>query len=59
MGSLRSIISKIPGISQKINDEEIDDRQVDRLCAIILSMTPGERQNQISSMRQEKKNCYG
>lgn len=44
MGSLRSIISKIPGISQKINDEEIDDRQVDRLCAIILSMTPGERQ---------------
>lgn len=44
MGSLKSIISKIPGIAQKINDEDIDDRQVDRLCAIILSMTKKERQ---------------
>ena len=44
MGSLKSIISKIPGISQKINEADIDDRQVDRLCAIILSMTKKERQ---------------
>ncbi len=44
MGSLKSIISKIPGIAQKINDEDIDDRQIDRLCAIILSMTKKERQ---------------
>ncbi len=44
MGSLKSIMSKIPGISQKINDADIDDRQVDRLCAIILSMTKKERQ---------------
>lgn len=44
MGSLKSIISKIPGISQKINDVDFDDRQIDRLCAIILSMTKKERQ---------------
>lgn len=44
MGSLKSIISKIPGIAQKVNDEDIDDRQIDRLCAIILSMTKKERQ---------------
>ena len=44
MGSLKSIISKIPGVSQKINEADIDDRQVDRLCAIILSMTKKERQ---------------
>lgn len=44
MGSLKSIISKIPGISQKVNDIDLDDRQLDRLCAIILSMTKKERQ---------------
>ena len=43
MGSLKSVISRIPGISQKINDADLDDRQIDRLCAIILSMTPKER----------------
>lgn len=43
MGSLKSILLKIPGFSQKVKDTEIDDRQVDRLCAIILSMTKKER----------------
>ena len=39
MGSLKSILFKIPGLSQKVKDADIDDRQVDRFCAIILSMT--------------------
>ncbi len=43
MGSLKSILLKIPGISQKVKDADVDDRQVDRLCAIILSMTKKER----------------
>lgn len=43
MGSLKSILFKIPGLSQKVKDADIDDRQVDRLCAIILSMTKKER----------------
>lgn len=44
MGSLKSIVSKIPGAAQKINENDLDDRQVDRLCAIILSMTKKERE---------------
>lgn len=43
MGSLKSILLKIPGISQKVKDADVDDRQIDRLCAIILSMTKKER----------------
>lgn len=43
MGSLKSILFKIPGLSQKVKDADIDDRQVDRFCAIILSMTKKER----------------
>lgn len=44
MGSMKSILSKLPGISQKIGDIDIDDRQIDRLCAIVLSMTREERE---------------
>ncbi len=43
MGSLKSILLKIPRLSQKVKDADVDDRQVDRLCAIILSMTKKER----------------
>ncbi len=43
MGPLKSILGKIPGVDKKIKDLDIDDRQVDRICAIILSMTPQER----------------
>ena len=43
MGPMKSIISKIPGLDNKIKDVDIDDRQIDRVCAIILSMTPRER----------------
>mgnify|MGYP001053703517 FL=1 len=43
MGSLKSILFKIPGLSLKVKDADIDDRQVDRFCAIILSMTKKER----------------
>ena len=43
LGPLKSVISKIPGIGNKVDDIDIDDRQMDRLAAIILSMTPEER----------------
>ena len=57
MGSLKSILSKLPGISQKIDEDAIDDRQVDRSCAIILSMTPKERQKpEIIKAHRKKKN---
>ncbi len=45
MGPLKGILSKIPGIGNQLDDADIDDRQIDWLQAIILSMTPEERSN--------------
>jgi len=46
MGSLQSIMSMIPGLNQKaLSGVNIDDKQMDRVAAIIKSMTPGEREN--------------
>ena len=44
MGSIKSLLSKIPGVEKQIRDVDIDDRQMDRTAAIILSMTPEERE---------------
>lgn len=45
MGPLKGILSKLPGVnSQKLDEMDIDDRIMDRNAAIILSMTPEERQ---------------
>jgi signal recognition particle subunit SRP54 len=43
MGSMKSLLSKIPGMEKQLRDADIDDRVVDRMEAIILSMTPQER----------------
>ena len=43
MGSIKSILSKIPGLDKKIQDVDIDDRIMDRTMAIILSMTEQEK----------------
>ena len=43
MGPLKSIVSKIPGV-KNVDDMNIDDRIMDRNIAIILSMTPKERE---------------
>ena len=45
MGPLKGILSKIPGIGNQLDDADINDRQIDWLQAIILSMTPAERSN--------------
>ncbi len=45
MGSMKDILSMIPGINKKIKDVDVDERQLDRMKAIILSMTPKERRN--------------
>ena len=42
MGSIRSLISMLPGANQ-IDESAIDERQVPRTEAMILSMTPAER----------------
>ena len=44
MGPLKSVISKLPGMDKQLKDVDVDDRQMDRMEAIILSMTEQERQ---------------
>ena len=44
MGSMSSLISMIPGLSGKVKEEDIDERRMPRIKAIILSMTPKERE---------------
>lgn len=43
LGSMKSIIGMLPGVGDKIKDADIDDRQLDRIEAIITSMTKAER----------------
>lgn len=45
MGSMKDILSMIPGVGKKIKDADIDDRQLDKTASIIYSMTPKEREN--------------
>ena len=44
MGPLKNLIGMIPGMSQQLGDVEIDERMIDRIEAIIYSMTPRERE---------------
>jgi signal recognition particle subunit SRP54 len=43
MGPLKSIVSMIPGMGKQLQGLEVDDRQLSRVEAIVLSMTPDER----------------
>jgi signal recognition particle subunit SRP54 len=46
MGSLSKILGMLPGMGQiREQIESIDEREIDRVAAIIKSMTPGERQD--------------
>ncbi len=45
MGSLKSILGMIPGLGSQIKNMDIDDKQFDKIEAIISSMTTEERKN--------------
>ncbi|MEG1848363.1 MAG: signal recognition particle protein [Lachnospiraceae bacterium] len=47
MGGLSSLMGMMPGMSGKMGDIEamVDDKQLARMEAVVLSMTPAERQN--------------
>ena len=45
MGPLQSLLSMIPGMGKELQGVKIDEREFDRLQAIILSMTPQERRH--------------
>ncbi|MCQ2455683.1 MAG: signal recognition particle protein [Clostridia bacterium] len=44
MGSIKSVLSMLPGMDKQLRDVDIDDRQMDRIEAIIKSMTKKERE---------------
>jgi signal recognition particle subunit SRP54 len=43
MGPLQGVISMIPGLGKQLKDVNVDERELKRVEAIILSMTPKER----------------
>lgn len=44
MGSMKKMLSMLPGMEKQLRDVDIDDRQMLRVEAMILSMTPAERE---------------
>jgi signal recognition particle subunit SRP54 len=45
MGPLQNLLRMMPGIGQQLGSLQVSERELDRLEAIILSMTPEERTN--------------
>lgn len=45
MGSMKDILGMLPGVGKKLKDVDVDDKQLDRMKAIIQSMTIKERRN--------------
>ncbi len=45
MGSLKSLLGMVPGISSALKNTDVDDKQLVRVESIIQSMTKGERSN--------------
>jgi signal recognition particle subunit SRP54 len=43
MGSVKSIVGMIPGLGKQLQGLNVDDRELGRVEAIVLSMTPQER----------------
>ena len=43
MGPLQGVLKMIPGLGNQLKDVDIDERQLARVEAIVLSMTPQER----------------
>jgi signal recognition particle subunit SRP54 len=47
MGPLQGVLKMIPGMKEQLGDVEVDDSQLGRVEAIVLSMTPQERRSPI------------
>jgi signal recognition particle subunit SRP54 len=47
MGPLQGILKMIPGMKEQLGDVEVDESQMGRVEAIVLSMTPQERRSPI------------
>jgi len=47
MGPLQGVLKMIPGMKEQMGDVDVDERQLARVEAIVLSMTPQERRSPI------------
>ena len=47
MGPLQGVLKMIPGMREQMGDVDVDERQLGRVEAIVLSMTPQERRSPI------------
>ncbi len=45
MGSLNDLMEMIPGMGQQMKNVQVDEKELAKMEAMILSMTPAERQN--------------
>jgi len=45
MGPLQNLLKMLPGVGSQLGALQVDDKELDRLQAIITSMTPAERAN--------------
>ena len=45
MGPLQNVLAMLPGMPKEIRDAEIDDKEINRIEAIICAMTPAERRD--------------
>ena len=45
MGGIGDILGMLPGVGNKLKGQEIDDKPLKKVEAMILSMTPKERSN--------------
>ena len=60
MGPIKGILSKLPGVGNKVDDMDIDERQIDWCKAIILSMTKAEREKpQLINASRKKRIAAG
>jgi len=56
MGPLQGVLKLIPGLGNQLKDVDIDERQLARVEAIVLSMTPQERRlpHLINGLRRQR-----
>jgi signal recognition particle subunit SRP54 len=45
MGPLQNVLGMLPGVPKEVKNAEIDDKEINRIEAMICSMTPAEREN--------------
>ena len=45
MGSFKSLLAMIPGVPKEVKEADIDEKQIERINAIVTSMTKKERAN--------------